>query len=244
MGKLDGKVALVTGGTSGIGGSSAELFAKEGADVIVVGRNVEKGKAKEEVIRNAGYKATFFQCDVSKLNDVKALFAKVKSKYGKLDILFNNAGIFATCYLENITNEEMDKVYQINLGSVINMTQTFILMLEINGGVILNNASIGGLEDHTAGRSTYLYASSKAAVIKFTKLCALNYAKKIRVNCICPGITNTPIYTNRDFTRFKGIPMERVARPEEIAKAALFLVSEDSSYITGAVLPVDGGATL
>ena len=123
----------------------------------------------------------------------------------------------------------------------MNMTKYFMPMLEKTGGTALNNASIAGI--YTVGQRAYLYATSKAALIKFTQLCALNYAGRVRVNCVCPGLIDTEIYTNRDFSRFS-IPMGRVGTPEEVAKAALFLMSEDASYITGAVLTVDGGALL
>lgn len=242
--KLKDKVALITGATSGIGRSAAELFAKEGAQVIVTGRNEKRGHdVMEEIISNGG-KAEFLTVDVTKQEAITSCFEYVKSKYGHLDILFNNAGVFVTAALEEITEEIWDSVYAANVKSMMLMTQQFEGMLRENHGTILNNASIGGLDGHTIGRKEYIYASSKAAAIKFSKLCALNMAPDVRVNCICPGITDTPIYTNRDFSRFKGIPMERVASPEEIAKAALFLVSDDASYITGVTLPVDGGASL
>ena len=249
MGKLSGKVALITGGTSGIGQAAAHLFAKEGARVLCIGRNAEHGRKTVSLINgmidNTTEKVEFFQCDISVSSDISSLYEFVKKRYGRLDILFNNAGVFATASLDEITDDEWDRIYKINVRSVINMTKIFINMLETSRGVILNNGSIGGLQYHIDGKSTYLYASSKAALIQFTKLCALNYAASIRVNCICPGITNTPIYTNRDFSRFlANIPMGRIADAEEIAKVALFLVSDEASYITGAVLPVDGGATL
>ncbi|WP_196599953.1 SDR family NAD(P)-dependent oxidoreductase [Pectinatus frisingensis] len=244
MGKLDNKIALITGGTSGIGGNAAVLFAKEGAEVIIVGRNSERGKNKEKQIRDIGNKATFFQCDVTDKSDIMVLQNIITGKYGRLDILFNNAGVLLTGDLNEITDEDWDIVYKTNLKAVIGMTKTFMPMLEMSHGVILNNSSVAGLQSHIAGKKTYLYASSKAALIQFTKLCALNYSPSVRVNCLCPGITDTPIYTNRDFSRFDSIPMKRIARPEEIARAALFLVSDDASYITGVTLPVDGGASL
>ncbi|MDQ0205140.1 SDR family NAD(P)-dependent oxidoreductase [Pectinatus haikarae] len=246
MGKLNGKIALITGGTSGIGKASAILFAKEGADVICVGRNIKHGEATVNLLNaeNGSKRARFFPCDVSLESDIEILQQSVKQQYGKLDILFNNAGVFVTSSLQEITDEVWNIVYKTNLKSVIEMTKAFMPMLEISRGVILNNSSVAGLQSHIAGQKTYLYASSKAALIQFTKLCALNYSPSVRVNCLCPGITDTPIYTNRDFSRFDNIPMKRVARPEEIAKAALFLVSNDASYITGVTLPVDGGASL
>lgn len=242
--KLKDKVALITGATSGIGRETAKLFANEGAKVIVTGRNEKRGHDVVAEIDASGGQAEFFATDVTKQDTINSLIKYVKCKYGRLDILFNNAGVFVTAALEEITEEIWDSVYAANVKSMMLMTQQFEGMLRENHGTILNNASIGGLDGHTIGRKEYIYASSKAAAIKFSKLCALNMAPEVRVNCICPGITDTPIYTNRDFSRFKGIPMERVASPEEIAKAALFLVSDDASYITGVTLPVDGGASL
>lgn len=242
--KLQDKVALITGATSGIGRAAAETFAHEGAKVVVTGRNEKRGHEVVAEIDANGGQAEFFATDVTKKDAIDSLFEYVESKYGRLDILFNNAGVFVTAALEEITEEMWDSVYATNVKSMMLMTQRFEGMLRENHGTILNNASIGGLDGHTIGRKEYIYASSKAAAIKFSRLCALNMAPDVRVNCICPGITDTPIYTNRDFSRFKGIPMERVASPEEIAKAALFLVSDDASYITGVTLPVDGGASL
>lgn len=113
------------------------------------------------------------------------------------------------------------------------------------GGNILNNASIDGMQSNVRGKLTYLYGSSKVATIQFTQICARNYSDRIRVNCLCPGVTETSLFTNRDFSRFEGtIPIGRVAQPEEIAKAALFLISDDASYVTGTILTVDGGASL
>ena len=118
-------------------------------------------------------------------------------------------------------------------------------MIVDSGGNILNTASDIGLESYVTGRGTYMYASSKAAVIKFTQILALNYSDRIRVNCICPGTTATNIFTNQNFDRFRdSIPMGRVAKPEEIAKTALFIVSDDASYMTGSIITVDGGASL
>lgn len=246
MGRLLGKIAIITGATSGIGKASAVLFAEEGAIVICIGRNTAKGKEVVKTINNTckEERAEFYNCDITNYSNIKDLFTYVKKKYGKLDILFNNAGILVTRSLSELVDDEWDDVYNINLRSVVNMTKVFIELLEESNGVILNNASIAGLDSHVAGRRSYIYATSKAALIKFSKLCALNYSKKIRINCLCPGQTDTPIYTNRDFSRFTDIPIGRVAQAEEIAKVAVFLVSDDASYMTGSIVVVDGGASL
>lgn len=245
MNDFDEKIVLITGGTSGIGKAVAKKMLDEGARVIVVGRDLEKGILIQQEFSNTDGRFDFIQCDVSNSDDVAVLFETINSKYGKLDILVNNAGIFRTYPLDEIDTVKWHEVFEINVESVMLITQKFMSLLETEHGCIVNVASIGGMSEHISGGKTYLYAASKAAVIQFSKLCALNYAKKVRVNCVCPGITDTPIYINRDFSRFSEyIPMGRVAQAEEIAEAVIFLSSSKASYITGAVLPVDGGAHL
>lgn len=245
MNKLLGKVALITGATSGIGESIAELMAQEGADVIIVGRNVDRGKCVAEKVKKYADHSLFVECDVTREDAVVALKQEIEKKYGRLDILVNNAGVFLTAPLEDTTEEDWQKSFDINVKGYYLMTKHFVEMLTKSKGTILNNASVAGLSSFVDGKGAYMYSASKAAVIQFTKLCAKNYAKDIRINCICPGVVDTPIFTNRDFSRFDGkIPMGRVAMPEEIAKVALFLTSEDASYITGAVIPVDGGMSI
>lgn len=246
MRKLEGKIALVTGATSGIGKAIAEEFAKNGAKVVVVGRSEERGiEVCKQINNNNGY-ADFIKCDVSKEEQIDYLYNKVIVKYNKLDILVNCAGILVKESLEEITKESWNNVFDTNLYSVVKMSQKFLDLIIENKGNILNVSSIDGLFSVTRGRKNYAYGSAKEALIKFSKLMDLNYTSKgIRVNCLCPGITDTPIFTNRDFTRFlDGIPMGRVGKPEEIAKPALFLCSDDASFITGAVLVVDGGGAL
>lgn len=246
MGKLDGKVALITGGTSGMGEAFCKLFAQEGARVIVVGRDEERGKRVTKEIESNNGNACFMQCDVTKINSIKELKKEVISKFSKLDILVNNAGVLITSPLESMIEEDWLKVFDTNTNAVMMVTQIFLELIIESSGTILNNASIDGLQSMNRGKSNYAYAASKAATIKFTQQLALNYTSKgIRVNCLCPGVTETPFFTNRDFSRFTdAIPMGRVGKVEEIAKAALFLVSDDASYISGAILTVDGAASL
>lgn len=246
MRRLNGKIALITGGTSGIGEAVAKLFAVEGAAVILAGRNDKKGQAIVQKINEEQEKEVciFFHCDVTNVLEIDALHQFICNKYGKIDILFNNAGVLITRSLEEITLEDWNVVYDTNVKATVAMTKKFIEILRNAKGTIVNNASVAGMHSHTEGRRAYLYASSKAALIQFTKLCALNYAKEIRINCVCPGIIDTPIYENRDYSRFSRIPMGRVGTPEEMAKVVLFLASEDASYLTGVVLPVDGGSSL
>ncbi len=245
MRRLEGKIALITGATSGIGRASARLFAAEGAEVVCVGRDEARGATVVQEIEEAQRaRARFVAADVTRGADVARLLDVVRKEYGRLDILFNNAGIFVTRAIDEIDDAAWERVFRTNTKAAMDMTAAFLPLLQRAKGAILNTASIGGLPYHIAGSKTYLYASSKAALIQFTKLCALNFAPDVRVNCLAPGITDTPIYTNRDFSRFSGIPMGRVADAFEVARAALFLVSDEASYITGAVLPVDGGASL
>lgn len=246
MEKLTGKVALITGGTSGIGKACAELFAAEGAQVVITGRSKEKGEAAVDSIRAQGGKAAFLPCELTDGSSVQALRDAFLNGYDHLDILMNNAGVLMTSPLEEMPESLWVDSFNINTHSVFRVTKAFLSLILANGGTILNNASIDGLQQLCRGRANYAYAASKAAIIKFTEQLALNYSPKgIRVNCLCPGVTETPFFTNRDFSRFNAaIPMGRVAQPLEIAKAALFLVSDDASYITGAILTVDGGASL
>ena len=243
--RFQGKNVIVTGATSGIGKATALLLAKEGANVIAVGRNEKRGRDVCKEISNLGGKALFFQCDLSKEEKVKELYEKIEAQFESIDLLFNNAGIWITEPLENISEEMVMTVFSSDFNSVLFMTKYFSPMLKKKHGVIINNASMGGLEGYTSGSKQYLYHSSKAAAIKFSKLTAKNYATEIRVNCICPGLIDTEIYENRDFSRFYDvIPMKRMGEAEEVAKLVAFLASEDASYITGAVIPIDGGASL
>lgn len=246
MSKLEGKIALITGATSGLGEAFARLFAEEGATVIVVGRNEERGRKVAADIVMTGGQAIFLYCDVTDTESVLRLKENFLTKYSRLDILLNNAGILLTAPLEEIEDDDWMKVFDTNIHATMRVTRAFISLIEDSRGTVLNNASIDGLQSLVRGRANYAYCASKSAAIKFTQQLALNYASKgVRVNCLCPGVTETPFFTNRDFSRFVGaIPMGRVGQPEEIAKAALFLVSDDASYINGAVLTVDGAASL
>lgn len=245
MGRLENKVALITGGTSGIGLGCAERFAEEGAVVIMAARGEERGKAVESELRARSMNATFLACNVASRESVEALKQQVTEKFGKLDILMNNAGVLRTGSLEEITDEDWDEVYNTNLKSMLYLCQNFIDLLRASRGTILNVSSNVGLQSYITGRKSYMYASSKAAVIQFTKHLAHNYAPDIRVNCLCPGVTVTNIFTNRDFSRFKGCNLlDRMAEPREIANVALFLVSDEASFVTGSVIVADGGETL
>lgn len=241
--QMNGKIVIITGATSGIGATTAKYFAKLGAEVLLFGRSLDRGNKLVDEIQNRGGKARFIICDVSSEKSVEEAFIQVSAEYEHIDVLFNNAGILLTSTLENQTDEDWHKTFATNLDGAMHMTRAFLPLLK--GGCIINDSSTSGMDSYTTGRTQYMYACSKAALIKFSKLCALNYAPDIRVNCICPGIIDTEIYTNRDYSRFDGmIPMKRIGSPLEVAKVVAFLASDDASYITGAVIPVDGGSAL
>ncbi len=246
MERFRDKVVLITGATSGIGAATAKMFAREGAKVIAVGRNRERGAKLEDTVLEGTGSIRFVECDVTRADQIEALFLMINDEYKALDCLFSNAGVFITSRLENLIKEEWDLSFATNVTSAMEITKQFKPLLVKSKGNIVFNASISGLQSFTSGTANYMYGSSKAALVKFSNICALNFASEgVRVNCICPGIIDTEIYTNRDFSRFDGmIPMGRVASPEEVARVVLFLASEDASYITGAVLPIDGGASL
>ena len=247
MGKLDGKVAIVTGGASGIGRATALLFAQEGARVVAADWDETKRAGLVEEIRKQGGDCTFVKVDVASPNDVQGMVATAVETYGRLDVLFNNAGVegeqapTADCTLEN-----WDRVININLkGVFLGMKYAIPKMLE-SGGVIVNNASIAGL---VGFQGIPAYCASKGGVIQLTKTAALEYARQnIRVNVICPGVIWTPMVErfvggNAEMrTALEAMePVGRFGTPEEVARLALFLAGEDSSFCTGAPFVVDGG---
>ena len=244
MNSLTNKVALVTGATSGIGAATAIRFAEAGATVICTGRNQERGEGVVSSIKDKGGKAEFYEMDIESDSSIEAVAETIKDKYGKLDIVFNNAGIFPVLPpLETLTREDIEKTTSTNISGFMMVTKYFFPLLG-EGASILNNASVAGLQSYTSGQS-YAYNASKAAVIKVTQLLAKKYGNRVRVNAICPGVINTPIFKKFDEERFASmIPMGRTGRPEEVASVANFLVSDDASYINGAILIIDGGQSL
>ena len=247
MQRLQGKTILITGATSGLGEALAHCFAEEGASIVAVGRTHARGETLIDALtaRHSAIRAQFFPCDLTDAHAIGDLRKAITASGFAIDVLVNNAGIFKTYRLEEVTPEAYDLVFRTNVSSAIFMTQAFIDEVCQRGGNILNIASIGGLQSYIAGRSQYLYAPSKAALIEFSQLCAKNYAPDIRVNCLCPGPNDTPIYENKDFSRIlPSIPMGRMGKPADVARAASFLISDDASYITGAVLTVDGGSSI
>lgn len=243
---LNNKKVIITGATSGIGAATAKLMASEGATVILIGRNKERGEKLEKEINDKKQNAFFYQCDISDNNQVKVLSEKLNSQYEHFDVLFNNAGIMLPSKeLERLPEEEWNMTFDTNINSMFYMIKYFKGMIYKAKGCIINNGSIAGMQNYSAGRS-YAYSASKSAVIQMTRQMAKNYALDgIRVNCICPGIIDTPILGDRDRKIYaERIPLGYVGQPDDVAKVVLFLASDAASYLTGVVLPVDGGASL
>jgi len=245
MNKLIDKVAIITGATSGIGEASAKLFAQAGSSVVVAGRDEQRGQKIINEIKAQGNDACFLTVDVTDDGSVSNLINETINRYGKLDILFNNAGVFpAAPPLEDMSTEQWEEIFNINSTGVFRLVKYSMPHLVKSRGVILNNASVAGMHSFASGK-TYAYSASKAAVVQFSRMLAKTHGEHVRVNCICPGVIDTPIFINRDFSRFRDIiPMRRVGTPEEVAKAALFLVSDDASFCNGVVMTIDGGQSL
>ncbi len=248
--RLLNRVALITGGTSGIGEATALLFAEEGASVTVTGRNEERGQSVAERILADGRKSIFIPTDVSRLDECRRAVDGTIKAFGRLDILFNNAGVFYPHTALDCSEAEWDLQIDINLKGTFLMSKAALQhMIQQGNGVIINNSSGWGM---VGGDSAVAYCASKGGVVLLTKAMAIDHGRQgIRVNCICPGDVDTPMLPEDARMRgqrwedylagCKNRPMGRIGRPEEIAKAALFLASDDSSFMTGASLVVDGG---
>jgi NAD(P)-dependent dehydrogenase (short-subunit alcohol dehydrogenase family) len=250
MDMLKEKVAIITGGASGIGRATALLFAQEGAAVTIVDINIELGLSIVDEIVSTGGKAVFIPGDVANADDCRAAVEKTIATFGSLHILFNNAGIIRRADVVNTTEEEWDRVMAINVKSIFLMSKYAIPYMEkAGGGSIINTSSGWGLK---GGANAASYCASKGAVTNLTRAMAIDHgAQNIRVNAVCPGDTDTPML--RDEARQLGQqeadflaesadrPLKRFAQPIEIAQAVLYLASDAASYVTGAALVVDGG---
>jgi len=250
--RLQNRVALITGGTSGIGEAAAVLFAKEGAKIAITGRHEKRGHAVTEQILNQGGQSIFLRTDVRKANECRRAVEETERSFGCVDILFNNAGVFYPHTTLDCSEEEWDLQIDVNLKGTFLMSK-FALpgMIERGRGVIINNSSGWGI---VGGDAAVAYCASKGGVVLLTKAMAIDHGRQgIRVNCICPGDVDTPMLP--EDARLRGQkweeyldgcnkrPLGRIGTPDEIAKAALFLASDDSSFMTGATLVVDGGGT-
>jgi len=245
--RLSGKVALVTGGSRGIGFATAKILSENGAIVIITSKNPERlEKSASEIPNTIGITA-----DIRNTNDVKNVVKKIIEKFGKLDILVNNAGIFPKIkQLHEINEDEWNEVLDVNLTGQFRFTKEAIPYLQKTSGSIINISSDAGLKAYQ-GFNADAYSASKAALILLTKCWALEYAKdKIRVNCICPGVVDTdmtkPFLKTQKDKEFMNNehPIGRIGQPQEIGKAVLYFTSDDASWITGAILVVDGGESI
>jgi 3-oxoacyl-[acyl-carrier protein] reductase len=242
--KLAGKVALVTGAAQGIGKAVALLLARNGADIVVSDINLEKAEETAKEVQVLGRKALAIKVDVAKSNDVDKMVQAILAQFGHIDILINNAGIARDKLILRMTEEDWDVVLNINLKGTFNCTKAVVRhMSKQKSGKIVNIASVVG-EMGNAGQGNY--AASKAGVIGFSKTIAREFAQRgINVNVIAPGYIETPMTealpdkVKEDLKRL--IPMDRLGKPEDVAEAVLFLVSESANYITGQVLNVNGG---
>ncbi len=249
--RLAGKVALITGAGSGMGRAAAELFAREGARVVVSDLLIDAGNATVDAVHAAGGEATFVRADVSQWNDCVAMVRSAVDTYGGLHVLYNNAGIFPADDGGVLDTPEStwERVMDVNLKGVwLGCKAAIPVLRDAGGGSIVNVASFVALMG--AATAQIAYTASKGGVLAMTRELAVEYARQgIRANALCPGPIETPLLQElladpqRRARRMVHIPMGRLGRAEELAKAALFLASDDSSFMTGAALVVDGGIT-
>jgi len=251
--RLKGRVAIVTGGAAGIGRAISQLFAEEGAKVVIADIDESGGAETERLIRDAGGEASFLTTDVSQESDVQAMVSHTVSTFGSVNVLINNAAAFVFGEVQDVTDADWQRVFGVNvIGSAYCVRNVVPFMEESGGGSIVNMASVSSF---VASPAFVPYNSSKGAVMQLTRSLALDLApKNIRVNCVCPGAVQTQ--ASELHRKFVGLDketfntqaanssfMKRVAQPREIAYGALFLASDESSFMTGAPLVLDGGAT-
>ncbi len=249
---LSGKVAIVTGAAGGIGSATVRRLVAGGAAVIGLDIDVERGERLTEELTGQGHAVGFIQCDVSKGEDVARAVDNAASSHGRLDILCNIAGAINGVFFDvvNTSEEGWDRVQSVNLRSMYLMCRAAVpVMLQGGGGAIVNLGSVSSL---TGSKDRAAYSAAKGGVLNLTRAMSIDYAERgVRVNCVAPGITDTPIIARmferlgdrgeRLSTYLTGVPMGRMATADEVAAAIVFLVSDEASFITGSLLPVDGG---
>ncbi len=250
MGRLDGKVVIITGANSGMGKGTALLFAREGAQLMIAARRQEEGRKVEAEIRDGGGEATFVPMDVSKWDDWAKLIELTETKYGKLDILINNAGTSGGTFVETTTLETWQRVIDVNAKDVFLGTKLAIPpMIRAGGGSIVNVASITGM----FGVGHAAYGASKGAIRAFTKVIAIQHAKdNIRCNSIQVGPIDTPMLREaledqedvKSVVLALNIPLNRLGTPLDIAYSLLYFASDESSFTTGAEMVIDGGVII
>lgn len=248
--ELQGKSVLVTGATSGIGAAIARAAAEAGARVMLTGRSAERG---ETVRRDCGTEARFLPADVTQKGVAERLVDETIKQFGRIDVLVNNAGVEARGTVETVSDEAWQHILAVNVTGVFYMSRAAVRAMKRQGGGVIVN--IGSDWSVVGGRQAFAYCMSKGAVAQMTRAMALDHAREgIRVNCLCPGDTETPMLMSGLEVRTgdaaqglkalgEALPLGRVGRPEEIAKAAVFLASDASSFMTGTLMLVDGGNT-
>ena len=242
--RLQDRVAIITGAAGGIGLTAAEVFAREGATVAMADFKVEQGEELARELRQKGYEATFFQVNVADRQSVDEMVEKVQSAYGKIDILINNAGITRDAMLSKLTVEDFQTVLDVNLTGVFHCTQAVLPAMIANGrGRIINTSSVSGVYGNVGQTN---YAATKAGVVGMTKTWAKELGRKgINVNAVAPGFIETGMTAKVPekvlVQMMQMVPLARLGKPEDIANAYLFLASDESNYVNGTVLHVDGG---
>lgn len=250
MSKLQGKVALVTGGGSGIGRATALLFAQEGAKVVIANRRETEGAETVRMIQQAGGTASFVKTDVSRASEVEALFQQIDEEFGRLDCAFNNAGIAGGAPVVESTEEDFDRIIAVNLkGAWLCLKHELSLMLRQGKGTIVFNASVLG---QVGMAGTAIYGASKGGAIALARAAAIECAKSgIRINVVNPAVTQTSMAqaafggsaAKVEQMMSSAHPIGRIGQPEEVAAAVLWLSSDDASFVTGQTINVDGGYT-
>ncbi|WP_257347136.1 SDR family NAD(P)-dependent oxidoreductase [Pseudalkalibacillus decolorationis] len=248
---LENKVAVLTGAASGIGFATAELLAELGSNVIILDIDEEKGKVATEKILAKGGEASYFKCDVTSSSDCEMAIKEIETQFGRIDILFNNAGVIRRRNVVDLEEKDWDLVLDVSLkGAYLLSKYAIPVMAKNNGGSIINTGSGWGLK---GGNEAVSYCAAKAGVVNLTRAMAIDHGKQnIRVNCVCPGDTDTPLLRdeanqlNEEENAFLvssalGRPIERLGTPRDIANAVLFLASDLSTWVSGTVLTVDGG---